>query len=152
MFWWFLIFFIFSTKKTIASIFAQTWQKMDSKGTRERWLFNMRWMGTQRVQMKGVHFWLVRWACSAGTRDFCSAFAALVGQIQNIFLPTVPSWFQGPPRASGMLRRKILYSYVFRGQIWTAQAADCIELKMWHHESGLKYSTGIITVMYTLLR
>ncbi len=46
-----------------------------------------RWMETQRVQMKGVLSWLVRWACRAGTRDFCSALAALVGPVQNIFSP-----------------------------------------------------------------
>jgi hypothetical protein len=34
--------------------------------------------------MKGVLSWLVRWACRAGTRDFYSALAALVGPVQNI--------------------------------------------------------------------
>ncbi len=29
----------------------------------------------------------VRWACRAGTRDFCSALAALVVPVQNIFSP-----------------------------------------------------------------
>jgi hypothetical protein len=43
-------------------------------------------MGTQRVQMKGVLTWLVRWTvCHAGTRAFCSVSAALVGPVQNIF-------------------------------------------------------------------
>ncbi len=28
---------------------------------------------------------MVRWACRAGTRDFCPALAALGGQIKNIF-------------------------------------------------------------------
>jgi hypothetical protein len=46
-------------------------------------------MGTQRVQMKGVLPWLVRWACRAGTRDFCPAFAAPVCPVQNIFFLTV---------------------------------------------------------------
>ncbi len=32
---------------------------------------------------------LVRWACHAGTRDFCTAFAAQVGPVQNIFFLTV---------------------------------------------------------------
>jgi hypothetical protein len=32
---------------------------------------------------------LVRWARSAGTRDFCPALAALVGQVQNNFFLTV---------------------------------------------------------------
>jgi hypothetical protein len=37
--------------------------------------------------MKGVLSWLVRLAYSAGTgtRNFCSALAALVGPVQNIF-------------------------------------------------------------------
>jgi hypothetical protein len=42
-------------------------------------------MMTQRVQMKGVLSWLVRWALRAGTRDFCPALVVLVGPIQNIF-------------------------------------------------------------------
>ncbi len=42
-------------------------------------------MGTRRVQMKGVLPCLVSWACRAGTRDFCSPLAALVGPVQNIF-------------------------------------------------------------------
>ncbi len=42
-------------------------------------------MGTQRVQMKEVLPGLVRWACRAGTRYFCSALAALVGPVQNVF-------------------------------------------------------------------
>ncbi len=42
-------------------------------------------MGTQRVQLKGGLPWLVRWACRAGKRYFCSALAALVGPVQNIF-------------------------------------------------------------------
>jgi hypothetical protein len=35
--------------------------------------------------MKGVFYWLVRWACRAGTGDFCSALAALISPVQNIF-------------------------------------------------------------------
>ncbi len=41
-------------------------------------------MGTQRVQMRGVIPWFFCWACRAGTSDFCSALAALVGHVQNI--------------------------------------------------------------------
>jgi hypothetical protein len=37
--------------------------------------------------MKGVLSWLVRWACRAGARDFCSALAAPVGTVQNIYFP-----------------------------------------------------------------
>ncbi len=46
-------------------------------------------MGTQRGQTKGVLSWLVCLACRAGTRDFCSALAAQVGPVQNIFFLTV---------------------------------------------------------------
>jgi hypothetical protein len=42
-------------------------------------------MGTQRVQMKGVLPWLVRWARHAGTKYFCPALAALVGPVGNNF-------------------------------------------------------------------
>ncbi len=34
------------------------------------WLLKLRWMGIQRVHMKGDLPWLVRWACRAGTIDF----------------------------------------------------------------------------------
>jgi hypothetical protein len=44
-------------------------------------------MGTQRVQMKGVLPWLVRWARRAGSRDFYPALAALVNLVKNIFFP-----------------------------------------------------------------
>ncbi len=49
--------------------------------TTEEWpplAVELRWMGTQRVQMKGVLLWLVCWACRASTKDFCSALAAPV--------------------------------------------------------------------------
>jgi hypothetical protein len=39
--------------------------------------------------MKWVLSWLVRWACRADTRDFCSALVALVGLVQNIFFLTI---------------------------------------------------------------
>jgi hypothetical protein len=63
------------------------------RGTIERGapcrLLKLRWMVTQRVQLKGVLPWLVHWACRAGTRDFCSALSALLGPVQNIFFLTV---------------------------------------------------------------
>jgi hypothetical protein len=39
--------------------------------------------------MKGVLPWLVRGACCAGQKDFCSALAALVGPVQNIIFLAV---------------------------------------------------------------
>ncbi len=53
------------------------------------WLLKLRWMGTHRVQMKGVLPWLVRWASRAETRDFCSALVALAGPVQSIFFLAV---------------------------------------------------------------
>ncbi len=38
--------------------------------------------GDSKLQMKGF---FLGWACRAGTRDFCSALAALIGPVQNIF-------------------------------------------------------------------
>jgi hypothetical protein len=35
--------------------------------------------------MKGFHPWLAHWVRHAGTRNFCPAFADLVGPLQNIF-------------------------------------------------------------------
>jgi hypothetical protein len=46
--------------------------------TREGWPLLIVDMGNQRVQMKGVLPWLVRWALHAA-RHFCPALAALVG-------------------------------------------------------------------------
>jgi hypothetical protein len=44
-------------------------------------------VGTQKVQMKGIIPWLVRWACRAGASDFCSALAALFGPVTKYFSP-----------------------------------------------------------------
>jgi hypothetical protein len=41
--------------------------------------------GDWGVQMKGVPPWLVHLACRAGTRDFCSALAALVSRDKLFF-------------------------------------------------------------------
>jgi hypothetical protein len=61
-----------------------------TRETREEWpqlrLLKLRWMGTVRGQMRGVLPWLVRWACCSVTKDFCSALASLIGQVQKIFL------------------------------------------------------------------
>jgi hypothetical protein len=46
-------------------------------------------MGTQRVQIKGVLPWLVRWTRRAGTIEFRPALAALVSPVQNIIFLTV---------------------------------------------------------------
>ncbi len=49
------------------------------------WLLKLRWMGTERVQMKGVLPWLVPWAGRADTRDFRSALVAPVSPVQIFF-------------------------------------------------------------------
>ncbi len=70
------------------------------------WLLKLRWVGTQRVQMKGDHPWLVRCVCrarykifffslggslclSCRYKRFSSALAALIGPVQNCFFLTV---------------------------------------------------------------
>ncbi len=45
--------------------------------------------GDSKRTNERVHSWLVRWASHAGTRDFCSALAALAGPVQNTFFLTV---------------------------------------------------------------
>ncbi len=67
-------------------------------------------MGTQRVQMIGVHPWLVRWTRRAGTIDFCPALAAQVSPVQNIIFLIVHFFtFFVPiaqqPRQAGVLGR-----------------------------------------------
>ncbi len=57
------------------------------------WLLKLRHMGNQRVQMKGVLPWLVRWACRAGTRDFCPALAASRRPSTKYFLPFPAHYF-----------------------------------------------------------
>jgi hypothetical protein len=46
-------------------------------------------MWTHKGQLKGVLSWLVRWACRSGTRDFCSALAALNDPVKNRFFLSV---------------------------------------------------------------
>jgi hypothetical protein len=41
-------------------------------------------MGLKEYKLKRS---FLGWACRAGTRDFCSALAASVGPVQNIFVP-----------------------------------------------------------------
>jgi hypothetical protein len=55
-------------------------------------------MGTQRVQMKGVLPWLVRWARSAGKRDFYPALAALFSPVKKKFLRRTLFQFMCPHR------------------------------------------------------
>jgi hypothetical protein len=42
-------------------------------------------MGAQRVEMRGILTWSVRWTRRAGTIDFCLALAALVSQYKILF-------------------------------------------------------------------
>jgi hypothetical protein len=51
------------------------------------WLLKLRQRGLKdsRSTYERVLPWLFHWACRAGTRDFWTALAALVGPVQNIF-------------------------------------------------------------------
>ncbi len=55
-----------------------------SQSKRPCWLLKLRKIGTN-VQIKGVLFWLVRWAYCADSRDIYSALAPLVSLVKNIF-------------------------------------------------------------------
>ena len=71
-------------------------------------------MGTQRVQMRGVLPWLVRWTRRAGTIDFCLALAALDSTVQNIIFLTIHFFtllvpIAQQPGQAGMLGRLSLY-------------------------------------------
>ncbi len=56
-----------------------------------------------RLQIKGVFPCLVRWAFRAGSRDFCSALAALVSPVQNIFVSIVYYFNQRELRGGPLL-------------------------------------------------
>ncbi len=58
-------------------------------------------MGAQRVQMKGVLPWLVRWACCAGTRNFGPALAALLAQYKIFFLHHISINLSPSPQQAG---------------------------------------------------
>ncbi len=84
----------------------------DGKETRETgegWpllTFETEVMGTQRVQMKEVLGYMVRWTRHAGTADFCPALAALVSLIQNIVFPRRTLFhFISPPSPSNLGRQ-----------------------------------------------
>ncbi len=71
---------------------------MGSRETREGWLlltFETEVNGDSKRTNERSSFLVVRWACRAGTRDFCSALAAPVGPVQNIFVVTV-HYFKSP--------------------------------------------------------
>ncbi len=59
--------------------------------------------GLKEYSWKGLP-WLVRWACRAGTRDFCPGFAALVSPVQNIFFPHRTPLIPLSPSEEGPLR------------------------------------------------
>ncbi len=82
------------------------------------WLLKQRWIGAQRVQMKGVLPWLVRWTCRTGTRDFCPALAALVGPVENIYFLIIHYFnFFCPHRPA---------SYACRQPCWIACLLVCV--------------------------
>jgi hypothetical protein len=79
---------------------------VETRETREGWPLltvetEVNGEGTQRGQMKGVLFGLVYWACRAGTRDFCSALAALVGPAQTISFLSVHYFFSPIAQQAG---------------------------------------------------
>jgi hypothetical protein len=69
--------------------------------------------------MKGILPWWVHWACRAGTRDFRSALAALVGQLQNIFFLTVHYFDSFVPIAQQPGQAAVLGRLSFSTCLWS---------------------------------
>jgi hypothetical protein len=72
------------------------------------------------ITIIGVLPWLVRWPCRVRTRDFCSALAALVGTVQNIF----------PPSYSISIPLSPLFSNLGRQPCWFAFLLVCVPVYM----------------------
>jgi hypothetical protein len=76
--------------------------------------------------MKGILPWLVGWACHAGTRDLCSALAALVSTKYffltvnsfNSFVPTDQQVGHGHAAALGRMSLSTYVSLVFNMLSW----------------------------------
>jgi hypothetical protein len=66
--------------------------------------------------------WLLRWACRAATRDFCSALSALVGPVKNIFFLTVHFFSSFAPIAQKLGRQPC----------WVACLLVCVSLVTFH--------------------
>jgi hypothetical protein len=91
------------------------------------WLLKMRWMVTQRVQIKGVLICLARWACRAGTRYFCSGWPIqiiiffLAEHYFKSFIPHRPSSWAGS-RAGSLVSyyRSLDPALNVHSTIWTS--------------------------------
>ncbi len=85
-------------------------------------------MWTQRGQMNVVLFWLVCWACTAGTRDFCSALVALhiVGPVITIYAPMIYT----APCIMFWMRAYPLLGYVGGG--WALEFESFLGPVKWH--------------------
>jgi hypothetical protein len=98
-------------------------------------------MGIQRVQIKGIHPWLVCWACRASTKDFCSAFAALVGPVQNIFFLTVHYFNSFLPIAQ-QARQPVVLGHLslvcVSGPVLLAAPCFCVVFLSFHRASMIK--------------
>jgi hypothetical protein len=68
--------------------------------------------------MKGVLSWLVRWASHAGTRDFRSVLAALVGPVQNTFFLTVDYFDSFVPTAQKYGQAAVICRMSFSVCLW----------------------------------
>ncbi len=80
---------------------------------------------TVETEANGDPSWLARWACCASTRDFCPAFASLVGPEQNIFLLTGHyfTWFF--PIAQQARQAVVPHHLSLKGaQVWDFDVLD----------------------------
>jgi hypothetical protein len=93
------------------------------------WLLKLRWMGTQRGQIKGVLSWLVRWATRASTRDFCSALAVQASPVHFQFLSPSPSKLGRDPCWVACLTYCTLHKYMYRIFMSSMNYIDISELQ-----------------------
>ncbi len=76
--------------------------------------------GRREDKWKGSLSWLVRWARRAGTRDFCSALASLVGPVPtNIFFLTVHYFNSFVPIAQPAGQAAVLGHLSLSECLWT---------------------------------
>ncbi len=87
--------------------------------------------GLKEDKWKGVLSWSVRWACRAGTTDYCTALAALVCPVQNICFLTV-DFFNAFVRIAGKLGRQ---------PCWVACLLVCVS-------AGKIYGVLVLTSKY----
>jgi hypothetical protein len=74
---------------------------------------------SKRTNERGQFLVIVCWACRAGTRDFCSALATLVGPVQNIVFFTVNYFNSFVPIAQQARQAAVLGRLSLTVSLWS---------------------------------